>query len=249
MRAPGDDLRPPVAVPTTLGTVLVPAAAVAGPPPPPLPPGTNRAPVVWQKPLPAALRRYLPPETAAAVGSAQAPLPVGAPPQEGAEVQPAAFQTRQYAQLYRLIHQHSQLLIQVGCMLGVAGPDGRREVKQAAGPTCGTHSRRQRAWKSCRRRPQAATSLPLAMPALVCRTCDCQVYLLAASSEDPAHRQVAEQPQRMAQEMHAFAQQQSAGRRAQVRPVLLHPGPCSLYAAALAAEHAARWLCLALSSE
>lgn len=123
---PGGDTRPPVAVPTALGTMLVPAAAVAFPPPPPPPPGVNRPPVVWQKPLPAALRRYLPPEVAAAVGGAQAPLPVGAPPSEGAEVQLAAFQTGQYAQLYRLIHQHSQLLIQVGPSARGAGRCGVR---------------------------------------------------------------------------------------------------------------------------
>lgn len=113
------DPRPPVAVDTALGPVLIPAAAVAGPPLPVLPPGIDRAPVVWQPPLPAALRKYLPPEAAAAVGGGggSAPLPVGAPPAE-AEIQVAAFQPRQYGRLYRLLHQHSQLLIQVrlgGC--------------------------------------------------------------------------------------------------------------------------------------
>jgi hypothetical protein len=111
-----DDPRPPVTVNTIVGPMLVPAAAVAGPPLPPLPPGVKRDPVVWQPPLPAALRKQLPPETAAVLGqgAAPAPLPVGAPPEEGAEVQLAAFQPKQYRQLYHLVHQHAQLLMQVG---------------------------------------------------------------------------------------------------------------------------------------
>lgn len=113
------DPRPPVAVDWAgVGIVMIPAAAVAGPVVPPLPPGIDRPPVVWQQPLPAALRRYLPPEAAAAVASMPGgsrrsePLPVGAPPAE-AEVAPSVFQPRQYGQLHRLIHQHAQLLLQV----------------------------------------------------------------------------------------------------------------------------------------
>lgn len=45
---------------------------------------------------------------------------------------------------------------------------------------------------------------------------------MAASSEEPGHRQVAQQAQRMAQELRAFAQRQGAGRRAQVRPCCAH---------------------------
>ncbi|KAL4853586.1 Ankyrin repeat [Chlorella vulgaris] len=148
------DPRPPVAVDTIVGPMLVPAAAVAGPPLPPLPPGINRERVAWQPPLPAALRKYLPPEAAGMVaGGRQEPLPVGAPPPEGTEVQAAAFQPKQYRQLYHLIHQHAQLLM--------------------------------------------------------------QVYLMAACSKDPAHLQVAQQAQRMAQDLHLFAQKQSAARQAQ----------------------------------
>ncbi|KAI3433354.1 hypothetical protein D9Q98_003172 [Chlorella vulgaris] len=148
------DPRPPVAVDTIVGPMLVPAAAVAGPPLPPLPPGINRERVAWQPPLPAALRKYLPPEAAGMVaGGRQEPLPVGAPPPEGTEVQAAAFQPKQYRQLYHLLHQHAQLLM--------------------------------------------------------------QVYLMAACSKDPAHLQVAQQAQRMAQDLHIFAQKQSAARQAQ----------------------------------
>lgn len=103
-----------MAVDTIVGPMLVPAAAVAGPPLPPLPPGINRERVAWQPPLPAALRKYLPPEAAGMVaGGRQEPLPVGAPPPEGTEVQAAAFQPKQYRQLYHLLHQHAQLLMQV----------------------------------------------------------------------------------------------------------------------------------------
>lgn len=40
---------------------------------------------------------------------------------------------------------------------------------------------------------------------------------MAACSKDPAHLQVAQQAQRMAQDLHIFAQKQSAARQAQVR--------------------------------
>ena len=105
-----EDPRPPVTVDTILGPVIVPASVVSGPPMAPLPPTVTRAPVVWQQPLPAALRKFLPPEAA---GARKEPLPVGAPPAEGAEVQAAAFQPKHYRQLYRLVHQHAQLLMQV----------------------------------------------------------------------------------------------------------------------------------------
>lgn len=150
------DPRPPVAVDTALGTVLVPAAVMMGPAAPPLPPGVGRQPVVWHQPLPANARKFLPPEVAAAVvGNAAAPpLPVGAPPAD-ADVEPAAFQPRQYGELYRLLHQHAQLLI--------------------------------------------------------------QVYVMAAASLDPTHREVAQQARAMAEGLHQFSVQQSAERQAQVR--------------------------------
>ena len=43
--------------------------------------------------------------------AAPPPLPAGRPPM-GVAIEPDAFQPRQYGALYRLLHQHSQLLIQ-----------------------------------------------------------------------------------------------------------------------------------------
>lgn len=82
----------------------------------------ERAPPNWQL---AAMGRFIPAHlpalplelSTAAVASlgggaaAPPPLPAGRPPM-GVAIEPDAFQPRQYGALYRLLHQHSQLLIQ-----------------------------------------------------------------------------------------------------------------------------------------
>ena len=199
-----------------LGPMLVPAVGA----PPPLPPGVNRAPVVWQKPLPAALRRYLPPEAAAAVGGSSLRLPVGAPPRE-AEVVAAAFQPQQYAQLYRLLHQHTQLLLQVG-----VDDKGTRGALSSVGQDRGPCS-------ACALSPAAHDSpCPGTVPAPsrllpvdTMATCSMtaplppQVYVMAATSAEPAHARVARETLRMAEDLAGWAQRQGAQRRAEVRAV------------------------------
>lgn len=93
----------------------------------------EQAPPNWQL---AAMGRFIPahlpvllpdPPAAAASGDgAAAPL--------GLAVEPNAFQPRQYGALYRLLHQHSQLLIQASGTAGVLGTRPPRVLLLA--PNC-----------------------------------------------------------------------------------------------------------------
>lgn len=85
----------------------------------------ERAPPDWQL---AAMGRYIPahlpalplepPPVAPGSGAAAGPPPPAGRPPLGVTVGPNAFQPRQYGTLYRLLHQHSQLLIQARRVVG-----------------------------------------------------------------------------------------------------------------------------------
>jgi hypothetical protein len=72
-------------------------------------------------------------------------------------VGPAAFQPGQYAQLYRLIHQHAQLLVQVYLMAASSSDPGQRQVALKAHGMCEALQRFARQQASSR---QAQVGLP-----------------------------------------------------------------------------------------
>eukprot|EP00887_Chlorella_sp_A99_P005507 scaffold1.g5507.t1 len=108
------------------------AAAQAAPGPGP----EGRAPVRWQPPLPAAVRKYLEKDAAAASAAGVAPAAVRPPPfgapEAGAALEPGAFQPHQYEELHHLIHHHAQLLQQVYVMATDSGDPAHAPTARAS---------------------------------------------------------------------------------------------------------------------